>query len=75
MLFRSEEEKSLLAKSKKFEAIRTDIKNFDTELLQEDLNRILQDTAKVTKEKKWAQSLKKDVHLFETANILEDFLK
>ncbi len=70
-----EEEKSLLAKSKKFEAIRTDIKNFDTELLQEDLNRILQDTAKVTKEKKWAQSLKKDVHLFETANILEDFLK
>jgi carboxyl-terminal processing protease len=67
-----EEEKALLAESKKFESIRTEIKNFEAALLEEDLNRIAQDTAKVSKEKKWAASLKKDIHLYETVNILED---
>ena len=69
--FRNEEKKTD-AETKKFEDIKPEIKNFNCILMKENNSELQNDTIKLNREKKWAESLKKDFYLYEASNVLAD---
>lgn len=68
-----EEEKSIKEENKRYDSGKAEIKNFESELLELDMEAVSGDTTRLNKEKKWAEALRKDLYLYETTNILRDF--
>ncbi len=58
--------------NKKYDELKNDIKGFDLGLLKVDINVLSADTNKLNREQKWVKNLKKDVYLYEAANIIGD---
>lgn len=69
--FRSEE-KIVKDEYKKFDDLKVKIKGFETLLLNTDVDAMQNDTAKLSREKKWAESLKQDFYIYEATNIVRD---
>ena len=58
--------------NKKYEELKNDIKGFELNLLASDLHVLSADTNKLNREQKWVKNLKKDVYIYEAANIIGD---
>lgn len=58
--------------NKKYDELKNDIKGFDALLLKTDVDAMAADTNKLNREQKWAKNLKKDVYLYEAANVVGD---
>jgi carboxyl-terminal processing protease len=69
--FRADEKKNK-DEYKKFEDLKTEIKGFEASLLKVDIERMENDTSRLSKEKKWAENLQKDFYIYETSNMLND---
>ncbi len=67
-----EESKKYKEDNKKYEELKNDIKGFDLNLMKVDLDALAADTNKLNREQKWVKNLKKDVYLYEAANIIGD---
>lgn len=66
------EAKKYKEENKKYDELKNDIKGINTELLSIDVQRLAADTTKLSREKKWALNLKKDVYLYEATNVISD---
>jgi carboxyl-terminal processing protease len=69
--FRSEQ-KEMREQFKKYDALKTDIKDFTAELAEVDKTRFNADTSKLNKEIKWTKNIQKDNYIFEASNIIND---
>lgn len=66
------ERKEMRDQSKKYEDLRKEIKGFNAMLLDEDKQRLSNDTARLGRENRWAKSVGKDLYLYEASNVLND---
>ena len=67
-----EEQKQYRAQSKKYEDLRKEIKGFNAYIMNEDKQRMLNDTTKIGRENRWAINLSKDIYIHESTNVLND---
>ncbi len=61
--------------NKKYDELKTDIKNFSVSLIDSDKELISSDTTKLNREIKWTKNIQKDNYIFEASNILKDMKK
>jgi carboxyl-terminal processing protease len=66
------ERKELRDQNKKYEDLRKEIKGFNAMMLDEDKQRLTNDTARLGRENRWAKNITKDVYLYEASNVLND---
>jgi len=66
------EKKEDLARGKKYEELRKEIKGFSAKLIEEDQNRLSSDTSRLNREKRWVELVAKDIYIHEAANVLLD---
>ncbi|MGZ3884826.1 MAG: carboxy terminal-processing peptidase [Bacteroidia bacterium] len=66
------EQKFLREQNKKYEDLRKDIKNFNGELMAEDIDRLKSDTARLARENRWAKNVAKDIYVYEASNVVGD---
>ncbi|HWY37669.1 MAG TPA: carboxy terminal-processing peptidase, partial [Bacteroidia bacterium] len=66
------EAKKIKEGNKKYDELKNDIKGIDVNLLTTDVERLSADTTKLSREKKWALNLKKDIYLYEATNVISD---
>ena len=69
------EEKTLDAETKKYDDLKVEIKNFNSRIIKTNVKENDADTVKVNREKKWAESLRKDYYLHEASNVILDLIK
>jgi carboxyl-terminal processing protease len=67
------EQKEYRLKAKKYEDLRKDIKGFSAAMLDEDKIKMSGDTARISREEKWAKNVAKDIYIYESSNVLNDF--
>jgi len=70
-VFRAEQ-KQLREQNKKYEDLRKEIKGFNALILDEDKNRLANDTARLNRETRWAKNVAKDLYIYEAANVIND---
>ncbi len=66
------EQKQLRDQNKKYDELKTDIKNFSANLVDVDKQQMSSDTVKLNRENKWIKNIQKDNYIFEASNILSD---
>jgi carboxyl-terminal processing protease len=66
------EAKKYKDEAQKYDELRKDIKGFDAMLVNSDIQRLADDTLKLSREKKWAANIKKDYYLQEATNVIGD---
>jgi carboxyl-terminal processing protease len=66
------EQKGIREQNKKYEDLRKDIKGFKAMLLDEDRKRMAADTARLSREERWAKNVSKDVYIYEASNVIGD---
>ncbi len=66
------EVKEIREENKKYDDLKKDLKDFDANLVKADVEALANDTTELSKNKKWAEALKKDFYLQEAANIIGD---
>jgi carboxyl-terminal processing protease len=64
------EQKLWRDQNKKYEDLRKEIKGFTAELLEQDKNKLTNDTARLGRETRWAKNIAKDIYIHETSNIV-----
>lgn len=64
------EQKMYRDQNKKYEDYKKEIKGFDAALLDVDLVKMKEDTARTGRETRWAKNLSKDVYVYEASNIV-----
>jgi carboxyl-terminal processing protease len=67
-----DEQKQYREQAKKYEDLRKEIKGFNAYLLDEDKQRLAADTARLSREEKWAKNIAKDIYIYEGTNVLND---
>jgi carboxyl-terminal processing protease len=67
-----EEQKQLRDQNKKYEDLHKEVKGFNANLLEEDKTRLANDTIRLNRDKKWVQSVSKDIYIHEAADVLND---
>ncbi|PBQ30735.1 tail-specific protease [Sphingobacteriaceae bacterium] len=67
-----EEQKQLREQNKKYEDLNKEMKGFNANILDEEKTRLANDTVRLNREKKWAQSVSKDIYIREAADVLND---
>lgn len=66
------EQKQLRDQNKKYEDLRKEIKGFTAKVMDEDIARFANDTAKAGREKRWAGNIAKDIYIHEASNVLNE---
>ena len=66
------EQKQLRDQNKKYEDLRKEIKGFDATLLEEDKQKLANDTVRLNRQTKWVKSVAKDLYIYEASNVLND---
>ncbi|PRY11604.1 carboxyl-terminal processing protease [Pontibacter ummariensis] len=69
------EERKAEAEAKRFEEAQEEVPVLDVARLQQDLNALNGDTAKVARSKEFTKSLKKDIYVEEAVSIIKDLKK
>lgn len=64
------EQKQWRDQNKKYEDLRKEIKGFTAELLEQDKNKLTNDTARLGRESRWAKNIAKDIYIHEASNII-----
>lgn len=67
-----EQAKKQREQNKKYDDLKNEIKGFEAELLELDIETMKSDTAKYNRELKWVKNLKKDNYIFEASNVIND---
>lgn len=66
------EQKYLRDQNKKYEDLRKEITGFKASLLDDDMAKMANDTARLGREKKWSQNVAKDLYIYEASNVIND---
>jgi carboxyl-terminal processing protease len=66
------EQKYLRDQNKKYEDLRKEIKGFNGALLEDDKQRLANDTTRLGRENRWSHNVAKDLYIFEASNVIND---
>jgi len=66
------EQKQLREQNKKYEDLHKEIKGFTASLLDEDKQRMANDTSHLGRETRWAKAVSKDIYIHEASNVIND---
>ncbi|MCC6372352.1 MAG: carboxy terminal-processing peptidase [Bacteroidia bacterium] len=66
------EQKQYREQNKKYEDLRKEIKGFNAMLLDEDKQKLANDTARLGRENRWVKNLAKDIYVNEASNVIND---
>ena len=66
------EQKQWREQNKKYEDLRKEIKDFSATLLEEDRNKVANDTTRLGRDVRWTKNIAKDLYIYEASNVVND---